>query len=130
MACRSPRCSVCSISGDSGRAMRSIRSDKKMILSDIFQGVGTSVQKSGSRLTRLLNNKEIKPLIYKDKSQGHFSPKKRRYQGKLISGFNAEMLIDICEGMLEARLNNHRLKHGGFKLTTESRDTRRLNDVS
>ena len=42
MACRSSRCSVFSISGDSGRAMRSIRSDKKMILSDIFQGVGTS----------------------------------------------------------------------------------------
>lgn len=60
-------------------------------------------QKPGSRLTRLLNNKAIKPLIYRDKSSDHFSPKKRRYQSRLISGFNAEMLVDICEGMLEAR---------------------------
>lgn len=61
------------------------------------------VQKPGSRLTRLLNNKTLNPLIYKDKSLDHFSPKKRRYQGLGISGFNAEMLVDICEGMLEAR---------------------------
>jgi hypothetical protein len=60
-------------------------------------------QKPGSRLTRLLNNKILNPLIYKDKSLDHFSPKKRRFQGSLIAGFNAEMLVDICEGMLEAR---------------------------
>lgn len=60
-------------------------------------------QKAGSRMTRLLNNKVLKPLIYKDKSLDHFEPKKRRFQGKAISGFNAEMLVDICEGMLDAR---------------------------
>lgn len=60
-------------------------------------------QKPGSRLTRLLNNKTINPLIYKNKDKDHFSPKKRRYQGRGIAGFNAEMLVDICEGMLEAR---------------------------
>jgi hypothetical protein len=60
-------------------------------------------QKAGSRMTRLLNNKVLKPLIYKDKSMDHFEPKKRKFKGKLISGFNAEMLIDICEGMLDAR---------------------------
>ncbi|WP_051901499.1 P63C domain-containing protein [Methylotenera sp. L2L1] len=60
-------------------------------------------QKPGSRLTRLLNNSKLNPMIYKDKSPDHFSPKKRRFKGKLISGFNAEMLVDICEGMLEAR---------------------------
>lgn len=61
------------------------------------------VQKPGSRLTRLLNNKELKPLIYKNKSLDHFLPKKRRYLGRIIAGFNAEMLVDICEGMLDAR---------------------------
>lgn len=60
-------------------------------------------QKAGSRLTRLLNNKTLKPLIYKDKSPDHFEPKKRRFQGKMIAGYNAEMLVDICEGMLDAR---------------------------
>ena len=62
-----------------------------------------SHQKSGSRLTRLLNNKNINPLIFKNKPQGHFLPKKRRYEGRVIAGYNAEMLVDICEGMLEAR---------------------------
>lgn len=70
-----------------------------------------SGQKPGSRLTRLLNNKTLKPLIYREKSRDHFEPKKRRYQGRLIAGFNAEMLVDICEGMLEARANG-KLKTG------------------
>lgn len=60
-------------------------------------------QKAGSRMTRLLNNKILNSLIYKDKSPDHFQPKKRRFQGKNIAGFNAEMLVDICEGMLDAR---------------------------
>lgn len=60
-------------------------------------------QKAGSRMTRLLNNKTLRPLIYKDKSPNHFEPQKYRYQGKIISGYNAEMLVDICEGMLQAR---------------------------
>ncbi len=77
-------------------------------MQDILKVVDDDVpkaQKAGSRLTRLLNNKTLNPLIYKDKSQGHFSPIKRRYQGRMIAGFNAEMLVDICEGVLEARSN-------------------------
>lgn len=73
----------------------------------VDESVPQSGQKPGSRLTRLLANKHLKPLIYKEKSQDHFDPKKRRFQGSLISGFNAEMLVDICEGMLDAR--NQRL---------------------
>lgn len=64
----------------------------------------TGREKPGSRLTRLLNNKTLKPLIYKGKSVDHFSPVKMRWQGKIINGHNAEMLADICEGILEARL--------------------------
>lgn len=73
------------------------------VLHLVDQDLPESGQKPGSRLTRLLNNKKLKPLIYKDKSPDHFWPKKRRYQGRLIAGFNAEMLVDVCEGMLEAR---------------------------
>jgi len=73
------------------------------ILRLVDEELPESGQKPGSRLTRLLNNKKIKPLIYRNKNEDHFSPKKRRFQGRLISGFNAEMLVDICEGMLEAR---------------------------
>jgi len=63
----------------------------------------TGTEKPGSRLTRLLNNKKLKPLIYKDKSPDHFSPVLIRWQGRTINGFNGEMLADICEGMLQAR---------------------------
>lgn len=73
------------------------------VLRLVDEDLPQSGQKPGSRLTRLLSNKTLKPLIYKDKSQDHFDPKKRRYQSRLIAGFNAEMLVDICEGMLEAR---------------------------
>ena len=73
------------------------------ILKLVDEDLPKSGQKPGSRLTRLLGNNKLKPLIYKDKGQDHFDPKKRRYLGRIIAGFNAEMLVDICEGMLEAR---------------------------
>ncbi len=73
------------------------------VLKLVDESLPESGQKPGSRLTRLLNNKKLKPLIYKEKTQDHFEPKKRRYQGRLIAGYNAEMLVDICEGILEAR---------------------------
>ena len=60
-------------------------------------------QKPGSRMTRLLNNKKLNPLIFKDKSPDHFLPKKVRFQGKVINGYNGDMLADICDGMLDAR---------------------------
>ncbi|HUB67083.1 MAG TPA: P63C domain-containing protein [Candidatus Methylacidiphilales bacterium] len=65
--------------------------------------VPESGQKPGSRMTRLLNNKKLKPLIFKDKTQDHFLPINARWKGRKINGHNAEMLADICEGMLEAR---------------------------
>jgi hypothetical protein len=80
----------------SGRAMQ-----EALRLVDVE--LPASGQKPGSRLTRLLNNKSLKPLIFKDKSPDHFSPLRARWQGRMISAFNGEMLADICEGMLEAR---------------------------
>lgn len=80
--------------------------DFSKVVQDVLKLIDDDIprqQKAGSRLTRLLNNKTLKPLIYKDKSPDHFEPKKRRFQGKLIAGYNAEMLVDICEGMLDAR---------------------------
>lgn len=69
----------------------------------VDEEVPLSGQKPGSRMTRLLNNKKLNPLIFKDKSPDHFLPIKARWQGRTINGYNAEMLADICEGMLEAR---------------------------
>lgn len=87
---------------DDGERLISGRSMQE-ILRLVDEEVPQSGLKPGSRLTRLLSNKVLKPLIYKDKGLDHFSPKKRRLQGRMISGFNSEMLVDICEGMLEAR---------------------------
>lgn len=69
----------------------------------VDENLPESGQKPGSRMTRLLSNKKLKPLIFKDKSPDHFLPIKARWQGRMINGHNAEMLADICEGMLEAR---------------------------
>jgi hypothetical protein len=65
-----------------------------------------SGQKPGSRMTRLLNNRRLNPLIFKGKTPDHFLPKKVRFQGRIINGYNGEMLADICDGMLEARAQN------------------------
>lgn len=69
----------------------------------IVDNVPGKAERAGSRLARLLANKKISPLIFKGKSADHFSPVKARWQGTVIHGYNGEMLVDICEGMLEAR---------------------------
>lgn len=88
----------------SGRAMQEA-------LRLVDEELPSSGQKPGSRLTRLLNNKTLRALIFKNKSQDHFAPIRVRWQGRTINGFNGEMLADICEGMLEARAQG-KLKTG------------------
>lgn len=59
----------------------------------------------GDRVDRLLAHKSISPLILKGRPVDQFEPIKCRYTGnpKPINGYSAEVLADICEGMLEAR---------------------------
>ena len=59
--------------------------------------------KPGSRVDRFLGLKSLKPLIYKRHTPDHFLPVKFVYQGLSINGYRAEVLVDICEAMLEAR---------------------------
>ena len=60
-------------------------------------------QKSGTRLTRYLNQKSLLPFIYKGKSKDHFEPISC-YKGKSkINGYEATILIDICDAFLQAR---------------------------
>lgn len=70
----------------------------------VVDNVPGKAERAGSRLTRLLNNKKLKPLIYKEKSADHFLPVRARWQGTVINGHDGEMLVDICEGMLEGRV--------------------------
>lgn len=59
--------------------------------------------KSGTRLARLLNSKAISSLIVSRFGVGHFNPIEC-YKGKAkINGFEATLLADICEIMLDAR---------------------------
>jgi len=62
-------------------------------------------QKSGGRLDRYLNQKSLKPFLYKGKLLGHYDPIVCYDGEKKINGFEATRLVDICDGMLEARNN-------------------------
>ena len=60
-------------------------------------------QSSGARLSRYLDQKTLKPFIYKDKAAGHFDPIVCFKGDAKINGFEATVLVDICDGFLEAR---------------------------
>lgn len=59
----------------------------------------------GDRVDRLLAHKTLSPLILNGRAAAQFQPIKCRYSGnpKPINGYGADVLADICEGMLEAR---------------------------
>lgn len=65
----------------------------------------SSGQKAGTRLSRHLNQESIKPFIYNGVEEDHFIPIKCIYQGKSINGYEATILVDICEAFLDARQN-------------------------
>lgn len=58
---------------------------------------------SGHRIVRYLNQKTLNPFIYKDKPSGHFDPIVCYDGNKKIHGYEATVLVDICDGILEAR---------------------------
>lgn len=58
---------------------------------------------SGTRLTRYLDQKTLKPFIFKDKELDHFAPIICYKGEQKINGYEASILIDICDGFLEAR---------------------------
>lgn len=60
-------------------------------------------QTAGTRLTRYLDQKSLKPFIFRDKSMDHFAPMVCYLGEKKIHGYEATILIDICDGFLEAR---------------------------
>jgi hypothetical protein len=83
----------------SGRAMQ-----KALHMVDYVQ---KGKQTAGTRLVRYLNQKSLKPFIYKEKDMGHFIPLVC-YKGEAkINGYEATILADICDGILEARKHIH-----------------------
>ena len=60
---------------------------------------------SGTRLARYLGQTSLKPFIYKEKTPGHYDPIVCYKGNSKINGYEATTLIDICDGILEARNN-------------------------
>lgn len=60
-------------------------------------------QTPGTRLTRYLNQKTLKEFIYRDKDEGHFEPLNCFKGNSKINGYEATILIDICDSFLQAR---------------------------
>ena len=60
-------------------------------------------QTAGTRLTRYLTQKSLKPFIFNNKSSDHFNPIICYDGNKQINGYEASVLIDLCDGILEAR---------------------------
>jgi len=61
------------------------------------------VNPSGTRLARYLGQKTLEPYIYKDKEQGHYNPIVCYRGEQKINGYEATILIDICDAFLQAR---------------------------
>lgn len=60
---------------------------------------------SGTRLARYLSQKTLNPFIYRDKDHGHFDAIECNDDGAKINGYEATVLVDICDAFLEARKN-------------------------
>ena len=60
-------------------------------------------QKAGTRLQRYLGQKSLNPFIFKGKNPDHFNPIICYKGGSKINGYEATVLVDICDGVLEAR---------------------------
>lgn len=58
---------------------------------------------SGQRLNRYLWQKSLQPFIYKEKEVDHFKPLECYHWEQKINGYEATVLVDICDAFLEAR---------------------------
>jgi hypothetical protein len=74
---------------------------------------GDSKEISGTRLNRYLGQKTLQPFIYKGKEPGHFEPIVCLKVNQKINGYEATVLVDICDAFLQARKDiklSHRQK--------------------
>lgn len=60
-------------------------------------------QTAGTRLSRYLNQKSLKPFVNKYLALDHFAPLNCYDRGKQFNGYKAEILPDICDMFLQAR---------------------------
>ena len=77
---------------------RGIQSSLKLLDED-----GKAEQRSGARFARFLAGKTLKPFLFKDKALGHYQPILAHLGGQPITGYEATLLPDLCDAVLEAR---------------------------
>lgn len=82
----------------SGRGMQ----DALKMVDETSKGGG---QKAGTRLSRYLNQKSLYPFIYNGKEPDHFNAIICNDGEAKINGYEATVLVDICDAFLEARKN-------------------------
>jgi hypothetical protein len=92
----------CYVLKDGTRVLSSREMQRALkMVDEAEEGKGTA----GTRLTRYLNQKSMQPFIYKGKDADHFSAIEC-YRGKSkINGYEATILVDLCDAFLEARKN-------------------------
>lgn len=61
------------------------------------------VNPSGTRLARYLGQTTLKDYLYKGKEQGHYDPIICYRGDQKINGYEATVLVDICDAFLQAR---------------------------
>jgi len=80
----------------SGRGMQEV-------LKLVDENAPQSGQKPGIRLSRFFSYSNLKPFIFNEEKPDHFKPI-ICYHGKTkIHGYEGTLLVDICNGVLEAR---------------------------
>lgn len=60
-------------------------------------------QLGGTRLSRHLNQQSLQPYLYRDKDPDHYAPITCYKGNQKINGYEATILIDICDAFLQAR---------------------------
>lgn len=63
----------------------------------------TDEKQGGTKLPTFLNNSTVKPFIFRDLEPGRFQPLDCYLGNQKVNGYEATVLVDICDGMLEAR---------------------------
>lgn len=90
----------CYVLEDGTRVLSSRRMQETLKMVDEAE---SGKQKSGTRLGRYLDQKSLEPFIYKEKKVGHFDPIICYKGEQKINGYEASVLVDICDAFLEAR---------------------------
>lgn len=60
-------------------------------------------QTPGTRLQRYLHQKSLEPFIFKGNTQDHFEPIECYRGNAKVNGYEATVLVDLCDAFLEAR---------------------------